>query len=299
VHAGAGVERAGQGLDTVSPRLVVLTGLSGSGKTTALHALEDIGFFTVDNLPPALWEGLVETAGGIGSGIAIGVDIRTRAFLDAAPAALEALRKRNLTPTVVFLDATPATLVRRYSFTRRTHPLAEGTLTADLLQERRTLEGLRSLADVVIDTTSKSARELTQELWDRFGSEGDFLLHLVSFGYKRGVPTDVDTVLDVRGLPNPFYNQALQPLPGTAPEVQAFVFTPPALELYFQLRGLVRELATGARAEGRASYSVAVGCTGGQHRSVAVIERLTHDLADTFQTRVQHRDLEEALQERT
>jgi len=283
----------------VSTRLVVLTGLSGSGKTTALHALEDIGFYTVDNLPPALWAGLVDTAGGIGSGIAIGVDIRTRAFLDGATAALAELRERGLTPSVVFLDATPATLVRRYSFTRRTHPLAEGTLTADLLQERRALEGLRELADVVIDTTSTSARELTLELWDRFGTEGEFLLRLVSFGYKRGVPTDVDTVLDVRGLPNPYYNAALQPLPGTAPEVQAYVFTPPALELYSQLRGLVRELATGARSEGRSSYSVAVGCTGGQHRSVAVVERLTHDLADIFQTRAQHRDLEEALQERS
>ncbi len=279
-------------------RLVVLTGLSGSGKTTALHALEDIGFYTVDNLPPALWEGLVDTAGDVASGIAIGVDIRTRAFLDAAPDALAALRRRGLATTVVFLDATPASLVRRYSFTRRTHPLAEGTLTGDLLQERRTLEGLRSLADVVIDTTATSARELTLELWDRFGSEGGFVLQLVSFGYKRGVPTDADTVLDVRSLPNPFYNAALQPLPGTAPEVQAFVFTPPSLELYSQLRGLVRELATGARAEGRSSYSVAVGCTGGQHRSVAVVERLTHDLADSFRTRAQHRDLEEALQER-
>lgn len=281
----------------MSIRLVVLTGLSGSGKTTALHALEDIGFYTVDNLPPALWAGLVDTAGGHEGGIAIGVDIRTRDFLDGAPAVLAALRDRGLSPTVVFLDASPATLVRRYSFTRRTHPLSEGTLTADLLQERRVLEGLRELADVVIDTTSKSARELALELWDRFGDEADFQLRLVSFGYKRGVPTDVDTVLDVRALPNPYYNAALQPLPGTAPEVQAFVFAPPALELYSHLRGLVRVLAVSARAEGRSGYSVAVGCTGGQHRSVAVVERLTHDLADSFHTRAQHRDLEEALQE--
>lgn len=281
----------------MSGRLVVLTGLSGSGKTTALHALEDIGFYTVDNLPPALWEGLVRTASGSGSGIAIGVDIRTRTFLDAAPRALAALRATGLVTTVVFLDASDPTLVRRYNFTRRTHPLAEGTLTADLAQERRALEGMRSLADVVIDTTAKSARDLTQELWDRFGSDSEFLLQVLSFGYKRGVPTDVDTVLDVRALPNPFYDPALKPLPGTAQEVQAFVFTPTSLDLYTRLRELVRALASGARSEGRSSYSVAIGCTGGQHRSVAVAERLTHDLADTFRTRARHRDLDEALRE--
>lgn len=282
----------------MSRRLVVLTGLSGSGKTTALHALEDIGFYTVDNLPPALWQGLVATAGASGTGIAIGVDIRTRAFLDAAPDALASLRSDDLAATVVFLDASDTTLVRRYNFTRRTHPLAEGTLTADLAQERRALEGMRELADVVIDTTAKSARELTQDLWDRFGEDGGFLLRLVSFGYKRGVPSDVDSVLDVRTLPNPFYDPALKPLPGTAAEVQAFVFTPASLELYAQLRNLVRALAAGARSEGRSSYSVAIGCTGGQHRSVAVVERLTHDLADTFRTRARHRDLDEALRER-
>ena len=283
----------------MSGRLVVLTGLSGSGKTTALHALEDIGFYTVDNLLPALWEGLVDAAGSSENAIAIGVDIRTRAFLAAAPAALAALRARGLSVTVVFLDASDPTLVRRYNFTRRTHPLAEGTLTADLAQERRALEGMHALADVVIDTTATSARDLTQDLWDRFGHEGDFLLRVLSFGYKRGVPTDVDSVLDVRALPNPYYDPTLKPLPGTSPEVQSFVFTPSSLELYTRLRELVRVLATGARSEGRSSYSVAIGCTGGQHRSVAVAERLTHDLADTFRTRAQHRDLAEALRENT
>lgn len=283
----------------MSRHIVVLTGLSGSGKTTALHALEDIGFFTVDNVPPALWSGLVGTVGDAGTALAVGVDIRTRAFLDAAPQALAELRSRGLAVTVVFLDASDTTLVRRYNFTRRTHPLAEGTLTADLAQERRALAGMRELADVVIDTTTTSARELTQDMWDRFGEDGGFLLRLVSFGYKRGVPTDVDSVLDVRALPNPYYDAELKPLPGTSPEVQAYVFTPASLELYTRLRGVVRALAAGARNEGRSSYSVAVGCTGGQHRSVAVAERLTHDLADTFLTRARHRDLEEALREHT
>lgn len=278
-------------------RIVVLTGLSGSGKTTALHALEDIGYFAVDNVPPALWGGLVAAVEQTGAPLAIGVDIRTGSLLDAAPAALSELRGRGLDVNVIFLDASDTTLVRRYNFTRRTHPLAEGTLTADLAQERRALEGMRELADVVIDTTSTTARELVQDLWDRFGEDGDFLLRVVSFGYKRGVPSDVDTVLDVRGLPNPYYDPELKPLPGTDASVQSYVFTPASLELYTRLRGLVRALASAARSEGRSSYSVAIGCTGGQHRSVAVAERLTHDLADSFRTRARHRDLEEALRE--
>lgn len=281
----------------MSQALVILTGLSGSGKTTALHALEDIGFYTVDNLPPALWGHLVSSAGDADQGLAIGVDIRAGRFLPDAPRALEALRDEGLSPTVVFLDASDPTLVRRYNFTRRTHPLAEGTLVSDLAQERRVLEPLRSLADVVIDTTELSPRDLTQALWDRFGSDRGFTLRLVSFGYKRGLPTDVDLVLDVRSLPNPFYSEALRPLPGTDPEVQAYVFTPPSLELYGRLRALVRALSLGARGGGRSSYSVAVGCTGGQHRSVAVVERLSHDLADGFRTQTQHRDLPEALLE--
>lgn len=281
----------------MSAPLVVLTGLSGSGKTTALHALEDIGYYTVDNLPPSLWGALVAAADVGPEGIAIGVDIRARRFLSEAPRALEALRRDGLVPTVVFLDASDATLVRRYNFTRRTHPLSEGTLVSDLSQERRALEPLRSLADVVIDTTELSPRALTQALWDRFGTERGFTLRLVSFGYKRGLPTDVDLVLDVRSLPNPFYSEALRPRPGTDPEVQAYVFTPPSLELYSAFRALVRTLALGARTGGRSSYSVAVGCTGGQHRSVAVVERLSHDLADGFRTQTQHRDLSEALRE--
>ncbi len=278
------------------PTVVVLTGVSGSGRTTALHALEDIGYFTVDNLPPALWGPLVQSSGHERK-LAIGIDIRARAFLQEAPAALEALAATGLRATVVYLDADEATLVRRFNFTRRTHPLAEGTLTEDLASERHALEGLRSLAEVVIDTTSMSAQELTQHLWDRFTSDSTFTLRLVSFGYKRGVPSDVDTVLDVRALPNPYYSETLRPLPGTDPEVQAYVFTPGALKLYSQLRNLTRALALGARAAGRSSYSIAVGCTGGQHRSVAVVDRLSHDLADTVRTQAQHRDLSDALRE--
>jgi len=282
----------------MKPPLVVLTGVSGSGKTTALQALEDIGFYTVDNVPPSLWRALVERVGaGGGKGICIGVDIRTRAFLEGAPAAVQDLRNHGHDVRVLFLDANDDVLVRRYNFTRRTHPISEGTLTADLAAERRALEPLRQLADERIDTTLTSARGLTQSLWDRFAEGQQMLLRIVSFGYKRGLPPDVDTVLDVRGMPNPYYSEELRPLPGTDANVQSYVFTPEALELYSQMRVLVRTLAQQAENGGRSSYIVAVGCTGGQHRSVAVTERLAVDLAGTFRTQAQHRDLEEALRE--
>ncbi|SRR5690554_2415868 len=279
--------------------LVVLTGVSGAGKTTAMHALEDVGFYTVDNLPPSLWLALVEGGQYGERGLCISVDIRARPFLDQAPAALEELRERGYDPTLLFLDASDEVLVKRYNFTRRAHPVAAGTLSADLATEREALRTLRTLADDVIDTTGTSARELTQLLWDRFAEGKSLLLRLVSFGFKRGLPTDVDMVLDVRGMPNPYYSEELRPLPGTEPKVQRHVFSPEALELYSQFRLLVRSVAYLAERGGRSNYSVAVGCTGGQHRSVAVTERLSHDLAGAYRTSVQHRDLEAALAEHT
>jgi UPF0042 nucleotide-binding protein len=277
--------------------LVILTGVSGAGKTTAMHALEDVGFYTVDNLPPSMWLSLVEGGQYGEKGLCICVDIRTRSFLDQAPTALADLKKRGHRPALLFLDASDEVLIKRYNFTRRAHPVAAGTLAADLANERRVLSPLRALADDVIDTTGSSARALTQLLWDRFAEGRGLLLRLVSFGFKRGIPTDVDTVLDVRGMPNPYYSEELRPLPGTEPSVQRHVFSSESLELYNQMRLLVRSLAYLAESGGRSNYSVAVGCTGGQHRSVAVVERLSHDLAGGYRTQVQHRDLADALRE--
>lgn len=279
---------------------VVLTGVSGSGKTTALHTLEDIGFYTVDNVPPSMWPQLLDLLSSEEHGVAVGIDIRAGDYLEQAPAAIRRLEELGHPPEVVFLDANDEVLVRRYNFTRRTHPISEGTLTSDLATERRKLRALREMASEVIDTTSTSARALSHILRERFQTGNGFLLRLLSFGFKRGVPTDADTVLDVRGLPNPFYDEFLRPLPGTDERVQAYVFTPEALETYSQLRTLVRTLTSQAEgAAGRSAYTVAVGCTGGQHRSVAVAERLSLDLADGLRTTVQHRDLEEALAEHT
>jgi UPF0042 nucleotide-binding protein len=278
-------------------RFVVLTGLSGAGRTTALAALEDLGYFTADNVPPALWDELLLQADPLQPRVAVGVGIRTAVFLPKLTEALETLRARGIMPEVVFLDATVDTLIKRYNFTRRTHPLGHAPLLQDIAKERVVLGELRAVADSVIDTSNLSARQLTEELWARFGENRQFRLRLSSFGFKRGVPIDADNVFDLRSLPNPYYDPKLRSRSGQDPEVAAYVFTSEGMAFYTELREFVRLLAARAMVGGRTSYTVAVGCTGGQHRSVAFAERLKHDLADDFDTYAEHRDLALALSE--
>ncbi len=278
-------------------RFVILTGLSGAGKATGLAALEDIGYFTADNLPPTLWGDLLAQASTALDKVVVGIDVRTRDFLGDVPGALEQLKARGITPEVIFLDASDEVLVKRYNLTRRTHPLGQAPLGSDIAQEREVLGGLRSLADFVLDTSTSSARELTEELWTRFGDERRFRLRLVSFGFKRGAPIDADNVFDLRSLPNPYYDPSLRHLDGRDEGVKNYVFTSEGLAFYTELREFVRLLASRAVSAGRSSYTVALGCTGGQHRSVAITERLTHDLAETFATYADHRDVTLALAE--
>lgn len=278
-------------------RFVILTGLSGAGRTTALAALEDLGFFTADNVPPALWGELVAQATGHQPRVAVGVGIRTIAFLSAFSQAIEGLREMGVMPEVVFLDASDEVLIQRYNFTRRTHPLGHAPLQQDIKKERDALGDLRAVSDTVLDTSGLSARQLTEELWARFGGERKFRLRISSFGFKRGVPIDADNVFDLRSLPNPYYDPELRNKGGQDPKVAAYVFTTEGIAFYTELREMVRLLATRAMISGRTSYTVAVGCTGGQHRSVAVAERLKHDLADNYVTYAEHRDLGLALAE--
>jgi UPF0042 nucleotide-binding protein len=279
-------------------RFVVLTGLSGAGKTTGLHALEDLGYFTADNVPPVLWPQLFSQVQRTGQErLAVGVDVRTREHLAGVGNALQEVRALGVSPEIVFLDASDDVLVKRYNLTRRTHPLGHAPLSSDIAQERRALGPLRASAEVLLDTSNFSARQLTEELWERFGEDRRFRLRLMSFGFKRGVPIDADNVFDLRALPNPFYEESLRTLDGRDEAVQSYIFTPDGLVFYTELCSFAGFLSTQAAASGRSSYTIAVGCTGGQHRSVAVVERLSHDLAERFAVRVEHRDMELALKE--
>lgn len=277
---------------------VVLTGLSGAGKTTALHALEDLGFYTVDNLPPKLWSELIKQAKEVNQRkIVVGIDIRTRDYIQSVLECLADLRQENIRPTVIFLDASNDVLVKRYNLTRRTHPLGKAPLSEDIVTERNILGPLRASADLVLDTSRYSPKNLIEVLREHFGNEQRFQLRLISFGFKRGIPIDADNVFDLRALPNPFYDPALRPIDGRDERVQAYVFQGNTLEFYPQMREFIRYLSQLAEQSGRSSYTIAVGCTGGQHRSVSIAERLAHDFSEVFTTTIEHRDVEQALAE--
>lgn len=269
---------------------VLVSGLSGAGKGTALRALEDQGFFVTDNLPPALWRPLFERALQRGlSRLAVSCDVRTRAFLDDLQPCLESLRER-LHPRVLFLEASDETLLQRYNLTRRLHPLGD-TLMLDLARERQLLSGLRAVADVVIDTTALTPAGLSARVAEAFALGPAFGLRLLSFGFKHAPPRDADLVLDVRAMPNPYYLPELRDRSGQEDAVAQHVFSGDGEAFYERLREYLRFSADAARAAGRHTYNVAVGCTGGQHRSVAVVERLLGDLSEFSPRLIDHRDV--------
>lgn len=280
--------------------VVVVTGLSGSGKSTAIRAFEDLGFYCIDNLPVvlvppflALCTGTRERIGRVG----LGIDIRERQFLAAYPAMLETLRAAGHRVEVLFLDAGDEVLVRRFSETRRPHPLgAEGGPPAGIARERTELAALREEADRIIDTSALTVHELRDALRRlyRHGARDDALtILLVSFGFKYGVPTDVDMVLDARFLPNPHFVEALRPGTGCDPAVAAFVLERDETRRF--LAHVEALLAFGLplyRREGRTFFTLALGCTGGRHRSVALAECLAQRLTQGGgHVQVQHRDM--------
>lgn len=273
-------------------RLVLLSGLSGAGKTTARFALEDAGFFTVDNLPPPIWKLLLEHLQGQAvERAAVVFDVRGAGWISELPVQLAALRQAGHRVEVVFLEARPEVLLRRYNLTRRLHPLGTGSLMSELARERRVLAPIRELSDFIIDTSETSPRALKSRLLDLLGEARGFLLRLVSFGFKWGPPQDADLVLDARGFPNPYYDPELREKPGTLPEVQAYVFAPGTEDRYQAMLRLVGLSAEAAQREGRGGYTVAVGCTGGYHRSAALVLRLAEDLSSRYEVEVMHRDL--------
>jgi UPF0042 nucleotide-binding protein len=270
--------------------LVLVTGMSGAGRSIALKAFEDIGYEAVDNLPLSLLGALVNPAVGKRKALAIGVDVRTRdfgaqPFLDE----LDALMSRpDLHVSLIFLDCEDDVLRRRYTETRRRHPLAADRPVMDGIEhERRLISPLRARADLVIDTSHLSLHELRRTLQGHFALDVDSTLAIfvVSFSYRHGIPRESDLVFDVRFLANPHYDPALRPLSGTDPAIGAFIEADPGYAPFFRsLTGLIEPLLPRFRTEGKSYLTIAIGCTGGQHRSVYVAERL----AEWLRARGQH-----------
>jgi RNase adapter protein RapZ len=288
-------------LAAAGPQVVILTGVSGSGKSTALRALEDAGFYCVDNLPILFLEKLLELSGhtaGEVSRIALVVDARDGRFLAEAPRIIQEVRAKGTDVQVLFLDASDESLVRRYSETRRRHPLAgeSGTVPDGIAAERRALGELKSIADEVIDSTTLNVHELKRLVTRRFaaGDGARLGVTLVSFGFRFGIPSHADLVLDVRFLPNPFFVPDLKPFPGTDPRVAQYVLGQPDAKAFLErLLDLCGFLLPRYRAEGKSYLTVAIGCTGGKHRSVAIAAALAERLEGGGQpVRLWHRDVE-------
>lgn len=280
-------------------QLVVLTGLSGSGKSTVLHAFEDMGFYCVDNLPVELIPIFAELhAAGEGDFVraALLVDAREGQQLDKLPALLRHLKKDHPI-TLVFIDAAEDALLRRYSETRRPHPLGKKfSVRESLTHERALMEPIRKLADVVIDTTKFNVHELRHFITERFKNpdRSPMLVSLVSFGYKYGVPTDADLVFDVRFLPNPHFVPRLREYTGRDPKVRRYIQSfPQTGEFLRRISGLLAYLIPHYIEEGKSYLTIALGCTGGKHRSVMLSEEIEKNLAKhKFSTKVVHRDID-------
>lgn len=289
------------------PLLVVVTGLSGAGRSTAVAALEDLGFFCIDNLPTAVAERTVEALNAAGvTRIGLGIDVRGRGFLQNAVQTLEALgRARESKVEIVFLDASDEALLRRYSSTRRPHPLSTSdergahAVLDGLQRERELVAALRDRASIVIDTTSLSVHDLRRLIVQHFGPAGGkrprLRIRVVSFGFKFGAPVDADLVFDVRFLKNPHFVAELRPLPGTHPDVRRYVLETDDAPAYLKLvEDLLAFSIPRFEAEGRSYLTIAVGCTGGRHRSVVLAAELARALTERLGISgdLVHRDLD-------
>ena len=288
------------------PLIVVVTGLSGAGRSTALRVLEDLSFDCIDNLPTPLIEQAVALSSGTGSVLrmGIGMDVRVRAMLEGAGAVIDALRAHKHRVSVIFLDAADEALVRRYSESRRPHPLAAQQpgedLAALITRERERLADLRARADRVIDTSALTVHDLRRLLIEHFTlAEGATLrmsTRVLSFGFKYGIPADADLVFDARFLPNPHFVPALRPRSGKDPAVAEFVLdTVEGREFIDAIEAMLTPLLPRYAREGKVALTVAIGCTGGRHRSVAITEALAARLSKLRapgDVRAAHRDID-------
>lgn len=280
-------------------QLVIITGLSGAGKTQAVHAFEDMGYFCVDNLPPTLIPKFAELClEGQHSRVAVVVDIRGGEFFASTAQALEELDRMGVPYRILFLEADDDTLVRRFKETRRRHPLARDVRVVDAIAaERRLLEGLRGRAHAVIDTSGLNPHELRRAIFRRFADDQggpSLTVNIVTFGFKHGLPADADLVFDVRFLPNPHYVPSLRDASGSDPRVRDYVLQWSVTRDFLKrLNQLIDFLVPQYLNEGRTQLTIAVGCTGGRHRSVVIGEQLARHLRARFPSvAVQHRDVE-------
>ncbi|KSU52370.1 RNase adapter RapZ [Microbacterium enclense] len=279
--------------------VLIVTGMSGAGRSTVANALEDLDWYVVDNLPPQMLRPLLELtelAGGAVPRVAVVVDVRGRSLFSDLPEAMRTLQAGRQV-RVVFLDASDAVLVRRFEAVRRPHPLqGDGTILDGIRRERERLAPLREAADVVIDTSALNVHQLSLRTVALFGEEGAarHTITLMSFGFKYGLPPDVDLVADMRFLPNPFWNEGLRPLTGEDPQVREYVLGQTGASEFLDAYGAaLRPVLEGYQRENKRHSVVAVGCTGGKHRSVVMARELAARLADVpgVAVRVAHRDL--------
>jgi UPF0042 nucleotide-binding protein len=283
--------------DVAQPEVVVITGMSGAGRSTASNVLEDLGYFVIDNMPPELVERVMELAAAAGATmdrVALVVDVRGRPLWGDVQPHVRALRDRGVELRLLFLDADDDALVKRYEAARRRHPLADdGRVIDGIARERALLADLRAEADLVIDTSTTNVHELRARVTDAFGGRGRaMVVNVVSFGFKHGTPRDADMVLDVRFLDNPHWVDELRPLTGLDQAVADYVFSGPlAKEFMERLCTLLDIMVPAFIEDGKRYLTIAIGCTGGRHRSVALAERLAEYLM-RFDVRVQieHRD---------
>ena len=282
-------------------RFVVVTGMSGGGKSTALKMLEDAGFYCVDNLPVSLVEKFVELVSVPGSEVskvALGLDVRSDQSFEDATKILERLKSTGYALEILFMDADENVLIKRYKETRRVHPLAlDGRVEDGVRAERRVLENIRKNADYVIDTTHLLTRELKEELDRIFVENAEYnslMVTILSFGFKHGIPTDADLVLDVRFLPNPFYIEELKHKTGLDKEVQEYVMDFPEAETFMiKLMDMLQFLIPNYVKEGKYRLVIAIGCTGGKHRSVTLAGELYRRMKDKgkYGIKIYHRDV--------
>lgn len=282
-------------------RFVIVSGMSGAGKSTALNMLEDMGFFCVDNLPVALLPSFGQIAFDRKvevNQVAVTVDIRNGDQLQGLTNQLEILYELGIKYEILFLDADEKTLVKRYKETRRTHPLArEDRIETGIQRERKMVSFIREKADYIIDTTSLLTRELKQELEKIYVNEehySNFIVTILSFGFKYGIPADTDLVFDVRFLPNPYYDPELRPLTGNDPAIQQYVTRSGDAQIFLdKLEDMLEFLIPHYIDEGKYHLVVGIGCTGGKHRSVTIANGIYKRLKNLpYSVRIEHRDIE-------